>query len=109
MSENDLRVLGRCVAMGVPCVDDGAACVVLLLVLVDTPGVFVGVEGLVCVAVAKVARGFGLPRLVLASYLVHLDHAASLGNGAHGCPGLDGGELPGVADEHDLSAGIVGA
>jgi hypothetical protein len=68
----------------------------------------VGAEGDVEVAVAEVLDRLPLPGFLLAAVLGQLAGAQPQPQAAEAAAGLDGGQLPVVADQDDLGPGPVG-
>ena len=106
VGENDPAALRRRLPVAIPAIDEIVARLLACLGLMHAATI--GFQRVAGSAGSQIARGVPLPVLALAANFADFNAAMTLMNGAKGRARLDGLQLPGIADEHNLCASFRG-
>ena len=90
----------------IPAVDQIAAGLLAGLRVMHHAVRAVGFKRIPGFAIGEIARGVALPVFPLATHLADLDAAVTLMDRAERRAGFDGLQLPDIAHQHDLRAGL---
>ena len=108
MGEDDPASIRCCLPVAVPALDQIAARLLAGLGLMHHAVGAIGLQRMAGSARRQIARGIPLPVLALAAHLADFRAAVALMDRAERRAGFDGLQLLGIADQHDLGAGVGG-
>ena len=108
MGEDDAAAVRRGLPVAVPAVDQIVARLLACLGLMHHAVGAIGIQRFAGPAGRQIARGVALPVLALTANLADFRAAMALMDRAERRAGLDGLQLPDIADQHDLRAGFCG-